>query len=112
VYVSKKFDISLIGSTYHYQVVYHQSILDTSYFIQNWESFLEGHLPTPYIIPKTDPGPITQDKSGIATKQAPPLPNVLPNPHTMRPRGSKEHQPALVEPYFASTTDFHKASLS
>jgi len=73
VYVSKKSDIPLIGSTYHYQVVCHQSILDTSYFIQNWKSFLEGHLPTPYIIPKTDPGPITQDKSGIATKQAPPL---------------------------------------
>jgi hypothetical protein len=84
---SKKSDVPLIGPANHYQLVCHESILDTSYVIQNWKSFLEGRLPTPHIIPKTDPGPISQDKSGIATKQAPPLPNVLPNPHSVRPRG-------------------------
>jgi hypothetical protein len=34
------------------------------------------------------------------------------NPTTWDPWGSKEHQPAHVEPYFASTTDLHRASLS
>jgi hypothetical protein len=53
VYITEKSDIPLIGTTYHYQVVSYQSILGTSYIIQNWKSFLEGDLSTPYIIPKT-----------------------------------------------------------
>jgi hypothetical protein len=56
----------------------HERILVASYVIQAWENFLEGHLSAPHIIPKSDPGSITQNKSDIATKQTPPLPNVLP----------------------------------
>jgi hypothetical protein len=56
----------------------HERIIVASYVIQTWESFLEGHLSAPHIIPESDPGSITQNKSGMATKQTLPLPNVLP----------------------------------
>jgi hypothetical protein len=56
----------------------HERILVASYVIQTLESYLEGHLSAPHIIPEFDPESITQNKSGMATKQISPLPNVLP----------------------------------
>jgi hypothetical protein len=56
----------------------HERILVESYVIQTWESFLEGHLSAPHIILESDPRSITQNKFGMATKQTPPFPNVLP----------------------------------
>jgi hypothetical protein len=54
---SKEANIPLIGPAHHNQVVCNKCILVTSYVIQNWESFLEGHLTTPHIVPKTDLDP-------------------------------------------------------
>lgn len=63
-------------------------ILITSYTIQNRESFLEGYLSTSHIIPKSNHWPISQNKT-------PHLPYALPNPHSVRPRGVKEHEWSL-----------------
>jgi len=77
----------LIGSTPHNQMVCNKCILVTRYVIQNWDSYLKGHLATPHIVPETDPRSISQNESGMATKQTPPLPNILPKPHSVWPRG-------------------------
>jgi hypothetical protein len=84
---SNKANIPLKGTTLQNQVSCNERILVTSYAIQNQESFLEGHLSTTHIILKSDPGPISQNKFGMTTKQTPPLPYVLPKPHSMRPWG-------------------------
>jgi hypothetical protein len=84
---SNKANIPLKGTTFQNQVSCNEHILITSYAIQNQESFLEGHPSTPHIIPKFDPVPISQNKSGMITKQTQPLPYVLPKPHSVRLRG-------------------------
>jgi hypothetical protein len=48
---SKKANIPLKGTTLQYQVSCNERILITSYAKQNRESFLEGHLSTPHIVP-------------------------------------------------------------
>jgi hypothetical protein len=84
---SNKANIPLKGTTLRNQVSCNERIIVTSYAIQNWESFLEGHFSTLHIILKSDPRPISQNKSGITTKQTPPLPYVFPMPHFVRLSG-------------------------
>jgi hypothetical protein len=84
--LSNEFDIALKRSTLQNQMNCHERILVAIYVIQTWESFLEGHLSAPHIIPESDPGSISQNKSGMATKQTPPFPNVLSKPHSVRPK--------------------------
>jgi hypothetical protein len=80
---SKEANIPLIGPAHHNQMVCNMCILVTRYTIQNWESFLKGHLTTPHIVPKANPRSISQNKFGMAAKQTPPLPNILPKPHSV-----------------------------
>jgi hypothetical protein len=84
---SKEANLPLIGPAPHNQMVCNMCILVTRYVIQNWESYLKGHLTTPHIVPKTDPRSISQNEYGMVIKQTPPLPNILPKPHSVWPRG-------------------------
>jgi hypothetical protein len=46
---SKEANIPLIRPAHHNQMVCNKCILVTRYVIQNWVSFLKGHLTTPHI---------------------------------------------------------------
>jgi hypothetical protein len=111
---SKEANIPLIGPVHHNQMVCNMCILVTCYVIQNWESFLKGHLTTPHhtLSQKRILDPFPRISLVWLQSKLHPFLIFFQSPTPCDSRGFKEHQPAQVEPYFASTTDFHQAPLS
>jgi hypothetical protein len=81
-----KLDVPLNNSIRSLQVVCHRCPFKVSHDKQVRKGLLEGSIPTPNIIPKTDPRTFARIKSEMAPKNLPTLSNVFPETHPMRAR--------------------------